>query len=89
MHATAVSLVLCWQCMLVCGCLPSNVMGPHVLQARDKWDGKFYQVHPSDAALTMPEEPQLATDARAMEREEFDSHIKEKWQQIEVRTRTG
>jgi hypothetical protein len=32
----------------------------------------------------MPEEPHLATDTRAHEREDFDSHIKEKWQLIEV-----
>jgi hypothetical protein len=72
--------------MLVCACPASmqRLWGATLLQARGKWDGKFYQVHPSEAPLTMPEEPHLATDTRAHEREDFDSHIKEKWQLIEV-----
>jgi hypothetical protein len=48
------------------------------------WAGKPFQVHPSELPLTAPSEVPLATDARAHEREEFDEHIKEKWQQIEV-----
>jgi hypothetical protein len=48
------------------------------------WDGKPFQPQPSDAPLTMPGDVNLATDARACEREEFDEHIKEKWQLIEV-----
>lgn len=78
--------------LYACLCLPSlsaKMMGPApLLQARGKWDGKFYQVHPSEAPLTMPEEPHLATDARVHEREDFDSHLKDKWQQIEVSNST-
>ena len=48
------------------------------------WDGQPFQPQPSDAPLTMPSDVHLATDTRAHEREEFDEHIKEKWQQIEV-----
>lgn len=43
-------------------------------------------VHESDAPLTVPEEPQLVTDVRAVERAEFDAHMTAKMQQQEVST---
>lgn len=46
-------------------------------------------VHESDAPLTVPEEPQLVTDVRAVERAEFDAHMTAKMQQQEVSTLQG
>jgi len=43
-----------------------------------------FVVHESDAALTVPEDLQLATDTRAAGRAEFDAHVAEKMQQEEV-----
>jgi hypothetical protein len=43
-----------------------------------------FVVHDSDAPLTVPEDPDLATDSRAMERAEFDAHMAAKMQQQEV-----
>jgi hypothetical protein len=44
-------------------------------------------VHESDAPLTVPAEPQLVTDVRAVERAEFDAHMAAKMQQQEVSMR--
>jgi hypothetical protein len=41
-------------------------------------------VHESDAPLTVPEDLQLATDSRAVERADFDAHMTAKMQQEEV-----
>lgn len=43
-----------------------------------------FVVHESDAPLTVPEDPDLATDTRAVERAEFDAHMAAKMQQEEV-----
>lgn len=42
------------------------------------WRGIPYQLHPSDAPLTVPEPVHLATESRAAERCEFDAAIAEK-----------
>lgn len=48
-----------------------------------------FVVHESDAALTVPEDLQLATDTRAAGRAEFDAHMAEKMQQEEVGAADG
>ncbi len=50
------------------------------------WQGNPYVVHDSDAPLTVPEDPHLATEARAPVREEFDHAVAEKMAAQEVRT---
>lgn len=55
-----------------------------VLQARPVKAGGPFVVHESDAPLTVPEEPQLLVDSRAVERAEFDAHMAAKMQQEEV-----
>jgi hypothetical protein len=46
--------------------------------------GGPFVVHESDAPLTVPEDLQLATDSRAVERADFDAHMAAKMQQEEV-----
>lgn len=55
-----------------------------LLQARPVVAGGPFVVHESDAPLTVPAEPQLVTDVRAVERAEFDAHMTAKMQQQEV-----
>jgi hypothetical protein len=43
-------------------------------------------VHESDAPLTVPVDPDLATEHRAVDRHEFDEHVSEKMRNEEVRT---
>lgn len=43
-----------------------------------------YQVHESEAPLTVPVDPHLATEDRAVERHEFDAHVTERMRQEEV-----
>lgn len=56
-----------------------------LLQARPVAQAGPFVVHDSDAPLTVPEDPDLATDSRAVERAEFDAHMAAKMQQQEVR----
>ena len=54
-------------------------------QARPLPDlGHAFQVHESGLPLTVPQEPHLATGARAVEREEFDHAVEEKAKMLEV-----
>jgi hypothetical protein len=42
-------------------------------------------VHESNAPLTVPVDPDLATEHRAVDRHEFDEHVNEKMREQEVR----
>jgi hypothetical protein len=48
--------------------------------------GGPFVVHESDALLTVPVDPDLATEHRAVDRHEFDEHVSEKMRDQEVRT---
>lgn len=48
------------------------------------WQGMPFKPHESDAPLTAPSEPCLATIARANERHAFDQQVEERWKAIEV-----
>lgn len=43
-----------------------------------------FVVHESDAPLTVPVDPDLATEHRAVDRHEFDEHVTEKMREQEV-----
>lgn len=60
---------------------------PFLPQARPVAQAGPFVVHESDAALTVPQDPDLATDSRAVERAEFDAHMAAKLQAEEVRCR--
>lgn len=55
-----------------------------MLQARPVATTGPFVVHESDAPLTVPQDPHLATDSRAVERADFDAHMADKMQQEEV-----
>ena len=55
------------------------------LQARPMWRGVPYQLHPSDAPLTLPVDMHLATEHRAVDRSEFDRAVEDKARALEVR----
>lgn len=63
-----------------CPCVHRHLL----LQARPVATAGPFVVHESDAPLTMPQDPELATDSRAVERAEFDAHMAAKMQQEEV-----
>jgi hypothetical protein len=46
--------------------------------------GGPFVVHESDAPLTVPVDPDLATEHRAVDRQEFDEHVNEKMREQEV-----
>jgi hypothetical protein len=56
-----------------------------MLQARPVHTGGPFVVHESDAPLTVPVDPDLATEHRAVDRHEFDEHVSEKMRNEEVR----
>jgi hypothetical protein len=58
----------------------------HWAQARPMWRGVPYALAPADQLpLTVPEEPELATAARAPARAEFDAAVADKMRAAEVR----
>lgn len=54
------------------------------MQARPLHLGGPFTVHESGAALTVPVDPHLATEERAVERHEFDTHVTERMKHQEV-----
>lgn len=54
-------------------------------QAQPMWDGRPFVVHDSEASLTVPVDPHLATESRAPEREVFDRKVQDKNAAAEVR----
>ncbi|MEW5318976.1 MAG: hypothetical protein WDW38_010154 [Sanguina aurantia] len=56
-------------------------------KARPMWRGVPFSVHDSDAPLTVPEEPHMATDGRAVAREIFDAAQKEQVRAMEAERR--
>ncbi|GLI65092.1 hypothetical protein VaNZ11_008529 [Volvox africanus] len=53
-------------------------------KARPMWRGIPYRLHDADVPLTVPEPVNLRTSVRAVEREEFNKHIEEKWKETEA-----
>ncbi|KAF6259590.1 hypothetical protein COO60DRAFT_996071 [Scenedesmus sp. NREL 46B-D3] len=53
-------------------------------KARPVHAGGPYVVHESDAPLTVPVDPELATEHRAVDRHEFDEHVNERMREQEV-----
>lgn len=53
-------------------------------QAQPMWQGNPYIVHESDQPLTVPEDPHLATEIRAVDRQVFDQAVDEKMRAQEV-----
>lgn len=54
------------------------------MQARPMWQGVPFKPKEAEANLTVPEPVQLATEARAQERQVFDALVQEKNALIEV-----